>query len=75
MPFEQPPVSDSLTSKADNHEKVLSNAVIAALKRRRYKIDDQTANVCVFRSHDPEGYCVTLPPVGEILSAKQIKKS
>ena len=32
------------------------------------------ANVCVFRGHDPERYCVTLPPVGETLSAKQIRK-
>lgn len=71
MPSEQPPVSDSMTSKADNHEKVLANAVIAAPKRRRYKIVDQTANVCVFRSHDPEGYRVTLPLVGETLSAEQ----
>ena len=73
MPSEQPPVSDSMTNKADNHEKIPSSAVIAALKRRGYKIVDQTANVCVFRSHDPEGYCVTLPPVGETLSAKQIR--
>ena len=74
MPSEQPPVSNSMTSKADNHEKIPSSAVIAALKRRGHKIVDQAANVCVFRSHDPEGYCVTLPPVGETLSAKQIRK-
>jgi predicted RNA binding protein YcfA (HicA-like mRNA interferase family) len=63
-----------MTSQADNQQEISSSAVIAALKRRGYEVVEQTIKVCVFRSHDPEGYCVTLPAVGETLSAKQLRK-
>ncbi|MDP6453567.1 MAG: hypothetical protein QF898_09695 [SAR202 cluster bacterium] len=63
-----------MTSQADNQQEISSSAVIAALKRRGYEVVEQTIKVCVFKSHDPEGYCVTLPAAGETLSAKQIRK-
>ena len=63
-----------MTSQADNRQEIPSSAVIAALKRRGYEVVEQTVKVCVFRSHDPDGYCVTLPAAGETLSAKQIRK-
>jgi phosphomevalonate kinase len=62
-----------MTGKTDNHENIPSSAVIAALKRRGYKVVDYTINVYVFKSHDPEGYCVTLPGDGETLSAKMVR--
>ena len=62
-----------MTSTADNHEKIPSSALIAELKRRGYEVVEQTVNVCVFRSRDPEGFCVTLPAAGETLSPKMIR--
>jgi predicted RNA binding protein YcfA (HicA-like mRNA interferase family) len=73
MPSRPPAVSDPMTGKTDNHENISSSAVIAALKRRGYKVVDYTINVYVFKSHDPEGYCVTLPGDGETLSAKMVR--
>ena len=63
-----------MTSRTDNDEKIPSSAVIAALKRRGYEVVEQTINVCVFRSRDPDGYCVTLPAAGETVSPKMVRK-
>ena len=71
---EPPAASDTMTSRTDNDEKISSSAVIAALKRRGYEVVEQTINVCVFRSRDPDGYCVTLPAAGETLSPKMVRK-
>ena len=69
-----PTVSNTMTSRKDKDEYVPASALIAALKRRGYEVVEQTINVCVFRSHDPEGYCVTVPAAGEALSAKMVRK-
>jgi len=63
-----------MTSRTDRDENIPSSALIAALKRRGYEVVEQTINVCVFRSRDPEGYCVTLPGAGETLSPKMVRK-